>query len=300
MSNTVFLAGASGDLGFRILKNLHAQGAKVNCLIRPGASDAVRARLRDFAAELREADTTDDKSLAKACAGADVVVSAVAGLRPVMIDFQSRLLSAAIAAGVPRFIPSDFSIDFCKIPSGDNRNLGIRKEFGAYRDSHSKIRATSVLNGAFMDMLTGAAPFILFPLKRILCWGDPNQLLDFTTIDNTAAFTAFAALDNEAPRYLRIAGEELSANKLAAIMTELSGKRYGILRPGGPGALKAIITVLKTISPSHDVLYPAWQGMQYMQNMYDGRCKFESLDNSRYPVTFTGARTLLADFLHII
>jgi nucleoside-diphosphate-sugar epimerase len=297
MSNTVFLAGASGDLGFRILKSLHAQGAKVNCLIRPGASDAVRARLRDYAAELREADTADDTSLAKACEGADVVVSAVAGLRPVMIDFQTRLLSAAIAAGIPRFMPSDFSIDFCKIAAGDNRNLSLRKEFGAYLDSHSTIRTTSILNGGFMDLLTGAAPFILYPLKRILCWGDPNQLLDFTTIDNTAEFTAFAALDKEAPRYLRIAGEELSANKLVAIMTELSRRRYSILRPGGPSTLKAIITVLKTISPSNDELYPAWQGMQYMQNMFEGSCKFETLDNDRYPVTFTNARTLLAEFL---
>jgi nucleoside-diphosphate-sugar epimerase len=297
MSKTVFLEGATGNLGFRILKNLRAQGAKVNCLIRPGASEAVRARLRDFATELREADISDDKSLAKACEGADVVVSAVAGLRPVMIDFQTRLVDAAVAAGVPRFIPSDFSIDFGEIPAGDNRNLSIRQEFCAFLDNHSKISATSVLNGAFMDMLTGTAPFILFPLKRILCWGDPNQLMDFTTIDNTAAFTAFAALDNDAPRYLRIAGEELSANKLAAIMTELSGKPYGILKPGGPKTLKAIITVLKTISPSNDVLYPAWQGMQYMQNMYDGKCKFESLDNSRYPVTFTNTKTLLAEFL---
>lgn len=80
---------------------------------------------------MREADTANHKSIAKACEGADVVVSAVAGLRPVMIDFQMRLVDAAVAAGVPRFIPSDFSIDFCKIPSGDNRNLGIRKEFGA-------------------------------------------------------------------------------------------------------------------------------------------------------------------------
>lgn len=229
MSNTVFLAGATGDLGFRILKNLHAQGAKVNCLIRPGTSEAVRARLRDCAAELREADYSDDKSLAKACEGADVVVSAVAGLRPVMIDFQSRLLSAAVAAGVPRFIPSDFSIDFGKIPAGDNRNLSIRQEFGRFLDGHSKIRATSVLNGAFMDMLTGTAPFILFPLKRILCWGDPDQLLDFTTIDNTAAFTAYAALDNDAPRYLRIAFRAFKNTTSTATLLAVSGSLFTCL-----------------------------------------------------------------------
>ena len=36
---------------------------------------------------------------------------------------------AAVDAGVPRFIPSDFAIDFTKIPEGGNRNLDLRREF---------------------------------------------------------------------------------------------------------------------------------------------------------------------------
>jgi hypothetical protein len=35
----------------------------------------------------------------------------LAGLREVVIDAQKKLLDAAIAAGVPRFIPSDYSLD---------------------------------------------------------------------------------------------------------------------------------------------------------------------------------------------
>lgn len=30
-------------------------------------------------------------------------------------------------------------------------------------------------------------------------------------------------------------------------------------------------------------LYPPWQGMQYMHNMFSGITKFEHLDNDRYP-----------------
>jgi len=40
------------------------------------------------------------------------VVSALAGLRDVIVETQAALLDAAIKARVPRFIPSDFSIDF--------------------------------------------------------------------------------------------------------------------------------------------------------------------------------------------
>jgi hypothetical protein len=35
------------------------------------------------------------------------------------IDAQKKLLDAAIAAGVPRFIPSDYSLDFTKFSYGE-------------------------------------------------------------------------------------------------------------------------------------------------------------------------------------
>jgi hypothetical protein len=42
----------------------------------------------------------------------------------------------------------------------------------------------------FADLLVGPAPVVLFPLRRVVYWCDADQPLDFTTIDNTAAFTA--------------------------------------------------------------------------------------------------------------
>lgn len=297
MNKRVFLAGATGDLGQRILRQLHSMGAQVNCLIRSNASADIRQRLSVFANRLREADFSDNSSLAKACEGSDVIVSAVAGLRPVLIDFQTSLVQAAVAAAVPRFIPSDYSIDYRFIPKDENRNLNLREEFRLMLDGIPSIRVTSVLSGAFMDLLLGKAPFIIFPLKRILCWGDPDQLMDFTTIDDTATVTAYAALDDDAPRYLKIAGDELSARILANLMSEISGHRYRIFNPGGPKTLMGLIKIFKALSPGKDVLYPAWQGMQYMHNMYIGNSKFQSLDNGRYPVVFRDARSLLSDFL---
>ena len=56
------------------------------------------------------------------------MVSSLAGLRKVIIDAQKVLLDAAIAAGVPRFIPSDYSLDFTRFSDGENRNLDLRRE----------------------------------------------------------------------------------------------------------------------------------------------------------------------------
>ena len=292
----VALAGATGDLGSRVAAELVALGAQVRALVRPGTAADKQARLADLGVAVVEVDYADRAALRAAVEGASVVVSALSGLRPVIVDTQTQLLAAAEGAGVPRFMPSDFAIDFTRLPEGSNRNLDLRREFRRVADA-SPLRVTSILNGAFTDMLTGVAPFILFGPRKILCWGDPAQKMDWTTIADTARYTARAALDPDTPRWLHIAGDQISARDLAATMTELTGKKHGIFRPGGPGLLGVLVILTKTFTPASDVLYPPWQGMQYMRNMYSGLPKFPAVDNDRYPMVWTSARDVLARHL---
>jgi nucleoside-diphosphate-sugar epimerase len=143
-------------------------------------------------------------------------------------------------------------------------------------------------------MLTGQMPLILFKLKRVLCWGNADQRMDFTTIDDTAAFTASAALDPSTPRILRIAGEQLSARELATAVSEVTGKKFRLLRAGGLGTLGTFIKIARAVAPAEKDIFPAWQGMQYMRNMFDGRAKLEPLDNDRYRgMRWTTARDVL-------
>jgi nucleoside-diphosphate-sugar epimerase len=132
-------------------------------------------------------------------------------------------------------------------------------------------------------MLTGQAPFILFKLRRVLYWGNPDQRMDFTTINDTAAFTAAAALDPSTPRTLRIAGEQTSARELAKTASEITGKRFRLLRAGSLKTLDRLIRITRALLPETEALYPPWQGMQYMHNMFSGLAKLEPLDNHRYP-----------------
>lgn len=48
--------------------------------------------------------------------------------------------------------------------------------------------------------------------------------------------------------------------------------------------LGTLIKVARTVAPGEKELYPAWQGMQYMHNMFAGRAKLEPLDNDAIPV----------------
>lgn len=291
---TIVLVGATGDLGGRVLSALVRRGVEVRALVRsatPTASqDAVRAR----GGMPIPVDFADKAALTRALAGAECVVSVLNGLEPIILDLQGQLLDAAVAAGVPHFIPSDFSLDFAKTRPGDNRNMDLRRRFMARVDA-SPIRATSILNGAFADLLTGEAPIVLHRFRRILYWGDADQPLDFTTKDDVADYTADVTLDADAPRFLRIAGDVVSPRDLAILMTRLDGRRWKPFRAGGLGRLSALIRIARTLSPKSDAPFPAWQGMQYLRDMSSGRGKLSPLDNDRYgKADWTHAEAVLA------
>ena len=281
-TSIIIVAGATGNLGGRIVKALREKGASVRALVRRKAAPDKVERLRSMGAGITEIDFNNPAEIKDACAGGSCVVSALSGLRDVIVDAQTALLEAAVMAGVPRFIPSDYSIDFTKFPAGLNRNLDLRREFHGRLDKAS-IAATTIFNGAFAEMLTGQMPLILFKYKRVLYWGNADQRMDFTTMDDTAAYTASAALDTSTPRFLRIAGDQKSARELAVVAAEVTGERFRLLRPGGLWMLAAFIKIGRAFSPGGNELYPAWQGMQYMHNMLEGRAKLAPIDNDRYP-----------------
>ncbi len=261
----VVIAGATGNLGARIARELRKRSVSVCVIARPGTSPKRLEKLRKYQLEIVEADLHARAKVVEACRGASCVISSLLGLESTLVDAQTALLEAAVEAGVPRFIPSDYAMDFAKIEPGVNRNFDIHKKFRE-RLLSSPIRSTSILNGAFMDLLIGEAPLVLSKIKRILYWGEnPEQQIDFTTMDNTAAYTAAAALDLDAPKILRISGEQISAAKLAK-----------------------------------DAPFPVWQGMQYLYCMFEGSGMLTPLDNARYPnMHWTSVGEVLRNYMSV-
>jgi nucleoside-diphosphate-sugar epimerase len=289
----IVVAGATGNLGGKIVNSLLTKDVEVRAIVRLEADKNKIKDLEEKGVKVFQVDTSNKTEISKHCIGANCVVSALAGLRETIIDTQKIFLDAAVEANVSRFIPSDYSIDFTNLNEGQNRNLDQRREFHRHLEN-MPIKATTIFNGAFMDLLTTDMPLILFKQKRILCWGNANQILEFTTTDNVAEFTAAAALDDNTPRFLRIAGDKLSCNDFAQLLSELTNNKYKIFRPGGISLLNFLIKLTRFFSPSENELYPAWQGMQYMRDLMEGRIVFQKYDSDRYPaIKWTSAKDFL-------
>lgn len=293
MKKVIAVIGATGNLGGKIVSALLSKDVEVRAIVRLETSADKVSQLEQKGVKVFQVNMSEQSEIAKHLAGVHCVVSALAGLREAIIDTQKIILDAAVEAKVKKFIPSDYAIDFTNLVIGQNRNLDWRREFHQLLDK-APINATTIFNGPFMDLLTTDMPLILFQKQRILCWGNPEQIMEFTTTENIAEFTAEVAIDNETPRYLRIAGDRLSCNDFVALMTKLTGKPYKRFRPGGITLLNTIIKIIRFFSPGKNELYPVWQGMQYMRDMMEGRIIFQEYDNNRYPnLKWTSVKTFL-------
>ncbi len=294
MKHVIAVAGATGNLGQRIVRALVARDARVHALVRDHADGEALDALRSAGATVvvMSGATVTPRDVD----GAACIVSALAGLRTEIVDAQSALLDAAVQAGVPRLIPSDFSADFTRLAPGENRNFDLRRDFHARLDV-AAIRPTSILNGMFADMLpTPSSPVFDFAAKRVKYWGSPDQPYDFTTMDDTAAFTAAAALDDAAPRVLRIAGDQVTAREMVAAASEVAGEPFALSSLGSIEELERKIVEARERDPEAETnVYAPFQMLQYAHDMATGRARLDPLDNDRYGArSWTTVRSLLA------
>jgi len=288
---TIVVAGATGRLGHLIVKALSARGATVRPLVRPGSPPDKLQGLDGT--EITEADYANPGQLAKALEGVDVVVSALNGLRDVIVGTQSQLLAAAVSAKVPRFIPSDYAADLMALTPGENRNFDLRREFREQHLLKAPIASTSILVGGFMELLLWGRG-IDFKAHSVNYWGTPDQPLDYTTMADTAAITAEAALDPAPPKIMRIVGNSVTARQIAEAAAEVAGTPFSLNRLGSIDDLAALIAKELHDHPGTETeTFPRFQQLQYAHNMHSGRGQLHDLDNGRYPLELTSVRDLL-------
>lgn len=281
----LFIAGATGLLGTKLVDAALKKHTKVRTLIRdlnPSAK-AKKQQLEGWASRgvaLVAGDVMDRESLMGVVKGSDVVISAVGNVESILDIGQKNLIYASKAAGVKRFVPSDFSVDYFKADLGDNYNLDYRINTFAFLKA-SGVPWTSVLNGAFTEVqFTDFAGLLDQKEGTFSYWGDGETPCDFTVTDDAAAYTIAAALDPEMEnRVCRVAGDVLSMKAVKSVTEKVLGRALKEIRRGSVDDLLDWIADRKKAAMSHFDYLAA----QYHYLMVSGKGKLEPLDNDRYP-----------------
>ncbi len=288
MSGTqyILVAGATGMLGAQIAERLLQRGAKLALLVRESTpSDPQKAALLEKlvaqGATLRQADLRDAAALRTAMANVGCVVSALQGGPEVIVDAQINLAQMAAESDVRRFIPSDFSVDFMKLPEGAHPNLDLRREADRVIGT-LPMEMTNIFIGGFMDIVF--APFfqiIDFDKATVGFFGEPDQEFDVTTVADTARFVATVAME-ERPIAgpFGVVGDKVSSTRLVELLSQTHGRPFQLFRKGSISDLEAWIAKEQQAGRAHE-----WStiGAQYQWAMMSGAARITDPLNARYP-----------------
>lgn len=194
----VAVAGVSGRFGRCVVQELLKKpDILVRGLVRDSSKVAVVIRSLP-AFELLEGDVTDSITLRQLVKGADVVISALMGSDSFMFEAQKQLIDLSEEAKVPRFIASDYTLNYTKLEYGQLPSKDPMKEIYEYLQGKS-IKGVHVLIGAFLDTFWTHWFEIWNPEELSLSfWGTGDEVWELTSYENTAEFVAEVALDNNA------------------------------------------------------------------------------------------------------
>lgn len=150
-------------------------------------------------ASLSKGDAYDAPAVRSFVAGCDVVVCCYLGDPKLMVDGQKLLVDSCAAEGVPRYVASDWALDYTKLELGQLFPKDTNIHVKAYLDAQDKVKGVHVLVGMFMDVFF-SPPFGTYdPASATFkYWGTGDEIWEGTTYKNAAEYTAAVCADKNA------------------------------------------------------------------------------------------------------
>jgi uncharacterized protein YbjT (DUF2867 family) len=280
--HSVLIVGATGMLGGRIAHQLiELPGVSLRILAREEALSNSTKKERLLALEAHGAsivfgDLAASDSLQRATEGVDVVVSAVQGGPHVIVDGQLALARAAHQQGVWRMIPSDFALDLFAATPGEHPAFDWRREADR-AIAELGMEHIHVLTGAFLDGMVDMA--FDHAARTVNFWGSGDEVFEATTVEDTARFTARAAIDHDLiSGPMPFVGDRVSANSMTEVVERVSGQHYTRHSNGSVDDLRATLTGARDRGDVMSQTYAA-----YLLYMANGQTRVADPQNSRYP-----------------
>ncbi|KAJ9296544.1 hypothetical protein DTO271G3_5242 [Paecilomyces variotii] len=226
----VAIIGAGGNLGPSIVKNLTSSPHNYNVSVLSRQESSYKA---PAGVTLIKTDYSPE-SLVSALKGQDAVVSAIT--TSAVLE-QKKIIDAAIAAGVKRFIPSEFGCDSSnpvtlqRVPPLNAKNQ-IREYLESKQD---QIEWTAIYTGSFFDwgLKVGFLGCNLPEATMTIYPAQKDVLFSTSTLDFIGKAIAQTLSPSIAPKTanqrLRVRSFTTSQTQILAVLEKATGKKWTVV-----------------------------------------------------------------------
>ncbi|CAO2651073.1 Nn.00g093700.m01.CDS01 [Neocucurbitaria sp. VM-36] len=221
----VIIIGAGGNLGPSILDAFLKSSFNTTVLSRQDSKSTFPSGVK-----VVRADFESISSLKDAFQGQDAVISLIAG---VAIGDQNKLIDAAIAAGVKRFVPSEFGSN---VPDKRTRDIvpvfeGKYQTVNYLKSKESEISWTSVINGPFFDwgLKVGFLGFN-FSDKTATLFDDGKAHFTGTNLEQIglALVKSLEKADLTKNQYVYISSFRTTQREILAVAEKVTGSKWTV------------------------------------------------------------------------
>lgn len=298
----VLIAGATGNIGQKLIDSFLARGHSVRALAR-NPSTIPQEKLSLLEGVVKSTTYYDVDALDRGCRGVDAVVCAYGAIPELQLDGQLLLLRAAERAGVSRFVSASWNYDWSEMPLGLHENYDPYISFRRQVVLTSSIRPIYIFCGVLAEVLFSVhADFsprnngVWDPTsKEMAVWGSGDEVWQWTTEGNAAEFAAEIVLRDDAPEggFWRVCSGSHTLKQIASAYGKVKGTGGRVAMKGSVEELRErALEARKNGSPREIWSYI---GLFYQLYTIDGTWTLKTLDNDKLGVQTTSLEDFLRD-----
>jgi hypothetical protein len=204
MSFKVAIAGITSKLAQQIAAeilskhpNAHISGSSRDTSKLPSTfKDSTRITLIN-------SDPYNASALRTLVRGADIVICCYFADNETMVNGQKLLIDLCEEAKVPRYIASDYTLDFRGLEFGDIPMKDPMKHVQAYLETKKVVKGVHILVSMFMETFWTAFQVLDAETKTFRYWGGGNVKFEMTSMKGVVEYTAAVAMDTKAVGFFK-------------------------------------------------------------------------------------------------
>ncbi|KAI0444302.1 NAD(P)-binding protein [Xylaria telfairii] len=298
----VLVAGATGNIGQKLIDSLLRRGHQVRALARnpDKLSAATTAQLEKF---VQITAYYDVPALEAACAGVDAIICAYNGTVELQVEGQLFLLRAAERAGVRVYVSASWNGDWRRQALGDHESYDPYHCFRRLAELSSTVRPHFIFSGILAEVFFSAPGRVSFSPRnrgvwdpeasRVEIWGHADRKWQWTSEADAAEFAAAIVEQENAAEggFWTVCSGYDSLPDIAEIYGRVRGTPVTVERVGSVEGLRE--KALAGRAQGHPARMWDYIGYFYVLYIVDGTWEPGPFDNERLGVKGTG----LEDYL---